>query len=626
MDRPGARWSRPGALGINGATLPNEKELDIGVASYLENDLAALGYYVYKTRNSDTTFLYPVARRRIANGERANDQGLRASCRLFISIHMNSWGDPATLGTETYYATSKYDAKRKYAYRADSSAAKGIHADLMTYANVAFLFCSRDRGIKPKNYDVLMRTRPAALLFEVCFVSNACQFNHITSSGNQAIIAEGIAAGVSGYLGSFLESPLPRQTEPPIAVTSGQTAHAIAASLQEDFEGAAFPPTGWTIQTAGLALPHAWHRTTDSLYVGNGSASALVGGESPGAIDEWLISPAVSLVGANRAIKFSWSGSQIWSNVLNASLSIRVAGTFAWTPLWSIANDEPPADPFIYRERVVDLSAWIGSNVEFGFRVVGTNGADFALDDIVVGDFSPTVAAPNDVCASAIRLGSVFSIQGVTCYAANDLNPFTTSPSSCIGDELDGPDVFYEIGAGLGDSLHASVTAEWGAALYIVDDCVNPICLAGAYAEDGRTAPILDYKFSTTGSYYLVVDGEEGSCGPYQLDGQIIHTATGVIGDATVPPLSLVVHPNPAGGPISLFAALSVSQRDAPILEIYDVAGKRVLRIEGASGSREFSFVWDRRDKRGMPVASGVYFARLQIGRQAVMQKFIILR
>ncbi|MCX5752281.1 MAG: T9SS type A sorting domain-containing protein, partial [Candidatus Krumholzibacteria bacterium] len=240
--------------------------------------------------------------------------------------------------------------------------------------------------------------------------------------------------------------------------------------------------------------------------------------------------------------------------------------------------------------------------------------------------FAPTVAAPNDVCANATRLGSVFSIQGVTCYAANDLNPYSESPSSCVNDELAGPDVFYEIGAGSGDSLHVSVTAEWGAALYLVDNCVSPVCLAGGLAEDSRTAPVIDYKFSTAGGYYLVVDGEEGSCGPYQLDGQIIHTATGVTGEEILPPLNLDVHPNPAGGPISLFAALPVAQSDAPILEIYNVAGKRVLRLEGAPGGREFSFVWDRRDRDGMPVASGVYFARLQVGGQSVVQKFVILR
>jgi len=99
-----------------------------------------------------------------------------------------------------------------------------------------------------------------------------------------------------------------------------------------------------------------------------------------------------------------------------------------------------------------------------------------------------------------------------------------------------------------------------------------------------------------------------------------------VIGSGTVASLGLAVHPNPAGSPISLFAALPAAQSDGPNLEIYNVAGKRVLRLEGAAGRREFSFVWDRRDKGGMPVASGVYIARLQVGRQTAVQKFVVLR
>jgi hypothetical protein len=362
------------------------------------------------------------------------------------------------------------------------------------------------------------------------------------------------------------------------------------------------------------------------VYVGDGSASARVGGESPATVDEWLISPSVSLTSTDRGIRFLWSGSHQWSNVVNASLSIRTAGTSTWTQLWSLASDEPPADPFIYRERIVTISAWRGVNVQFGFHVAGTNGADFAIDDVMTGDFDPTGLAPNDACANATLLGSVFSIQGVTCYALNDLNPYTPSESSCVDEDLSGPDVFYEIGGGAGDSLHATVTAEWGAFVYLVDECDNPTCLAGTRTEHGDTAWAIDCRLQHQGPFYLVVDGIEGSCGPFELDGQIIHTATGVIDEGSVPPIGLVIHPNPAGGPISMFAALAGAQSDAPILEIYNVAGKRVLRVHGAASSREFAYVWDRRDKDGRPVASGVYFARLQVGRQSAVQKFVILR
>jgi hypothetical protein len=160
-------------------------------------------------------------------------------------------------------------------------------------------------------------------------------------------------------------------------------------TLEEGFEGAAFPPPGWTTQTAGLPIPHAWHRTTDPDYRGSGRASAYVGSGSPGPIDEWLVTPVVTLAATDKTLKFSWSGNPHWSNVLDASLNIREAGATGWTPLWSIAGNESPADPFVYRPRFVDLSAWTGRSVQFGFRVVGTNGASFGLDDIAIGDLAP---------------------------------------------------------------------------------------------------------------------------------------------------------------------------------------------------------------------------------------------
>ena len=39
----------PGALGFNGAAPPNEKDLTLAVANYLQGDLLSLGYFAYKT-------------------------------------------------------------------------------------------------------------------------------------------------------------------------------------------------------------------------------------------------------------------------------------------------------------------------------------------------------------------------------------------------------------------------------------------------------------------------------------------------------------------------------------------------------------------------------------------------
>jgi N-acetylmuramoyl-L-alanine amidase len=615
-----------GAQGFNGLT--NEKQMNIAVAGCLQNALLALGYESYRTQNRETTNYPHTWRAQIANGERPNDDSLKTSCRIFIGIHMNGWAKPDVLGTETLYATDKYYAKTVLAFAYDLFLAIKTQQALLTYTPVAFFGCSKNRGVKVRNgLTVLTRTRAPAAIVECCFISNPCQCGHIITPGDQDLVASGIAVGVGNFFMGDLRTSLPHSAGKRIASLAAGAARSEAGSLHEDFEGSTFPPQGWTTQTAGLGAPYCWYRTTDSLYVGNGSASARVGGESAGAVDEWLISPSVSLKSADRGIRFLWSGSHQWSNQVDASLNLRAVGTSTWTQLWSLASDEPSANPFIYRERSVNISAWKGANVQFGFHVAGTNGADFAIDDVITGDFDPTGAAPNDMCADATTLGSAFSVQGVTCYATNDLNPYTSSPSSCVDEDLDGPDVFYEIGGGPGDSLHATVTAQWGAFLYLTDGCGNPTCLAGTRTENGAdTAWAINYRLPHQGPFYLVVDGVDGSCGPFQIDGQIIHVATGVVGSGTVPPLRLVVRPNPTAGPVGFFGSLPTSESGTPIIEIYDVAGKRVMRAEGSPRLLEFSFVWNGRNEGGERVAPGVYFARLQFGRQVAVQKFVILR
>jgi len=312
--------------------------------------------------------------------------------------------------------------------------------------------------------------------------------------------------------------------------------------------------------------------------------------------------------------------------VLNASLSIRQSGTTTWTQLWSLVGNEPAADPFIYRDRVVDISGWSGMNVEFGFRVVGTNGASFALDDIAVGDFVPTGTAPNDICASATPLSGVFSVQGLTCYAANDLNPYVPPPGeSCVGDQLNGPDVFFEITAAWGDTLHASVVSDWGPAVYLVDDCLTPVCVTGGFPEDGSTAGEIHHRFAPGGTYYLVIDGLQGSCGPYELTGEIVPSPTDV-GDGAVPALRLLARPNPAGGPVTFLGTFPPVRNSSTSVEIYNVEGRRLRYVTGRADSGEFSFTWDHRDEGGTPVASGLYFARMRVGSESVVQKFVILR
>jgi flagellar hook assembly protein FlgD len=61
-------------------------------------------------------------------------------------------------------------------------------------------------------------------------------------------------------------------------------------------------------------------------------------------------------------------------------------------------------------------------------------------------------------------------------------------------------------------------------------------------------------------------------------------------------------------------------------VEIYDVEGKRLRNMEGSAATGDFSFTWDHRDLHGQRVASGLYFARMRLGNESVVEKFVVLR
>ncbi|HKO21228.1 MAG TPA: FlgD immunoglobulin-like domain containing protein [Candidatus Eisenbacteria bacterium] len=109
--------------------------------------------------------------------------------------------------------------------------------------------------------------------------------------------------------------------------------------------------------------------------------------------------------------------------------------------------------------------------------------------------------------------------------------------------------------------------------------------------------------------------------------------------DPISPPLapSLAVAPNPAPGRVridvrAVWGALAGSDGRGPVLgrftvDIYDVAGRRVRRLEGdGGGASAASIVWDGLDASGRRVASGRYWVRTVMGRTETAVPVILLR
>jgi hypothetical protein len=86
------------------------------------------------------------------------------------------------------------------------------------------------------------------------------------------------------------------------------------------------------------------------------------------------------------------------------------------------------------------------------------------------------------------------------------------------------------------------------------------------------------------------------------------------------------VTPNPATESVSIDYALPESWRSAR-LSVHDVAGRLVRQLDPAPGARGVVAVdWDGTSSSGERVASGVYFARLEVDGAVATRRMVVLR
>lgn len=178
--------------------------------------------------------------------------------------------------------------------------------------------------------------------------------------------------------------------------------------LSENFEGATFPPTGWT--TTNTNASRQWNLSTVNFpgttaqdietrdhftITGNNSASIDWIAQTNTAN---LSSPSFSLVGAaSPVLKFNvvvgWSY-MIDSDAGDLIAQISTNGGTSWTTLWDEDTEsgftddgDGDEDTDLYNTVAVQksLSAYIGqADVRIRFQYVGTNADAVAVDDVQV--------------------------------------------------------------------------------------------------------------------------------------------------------------------------------------------------------------------------------------------------
>src|SRR6266699_2065213 len=156
--------------GIPGQRIP-EKEMTLDVAQRLKTLLAASGYRVIMTRDSDVFVPLPT---RVAI---ANSYGNA----IFVCIHFNSAKRMGAGGIETYFFS-----------RESLPLASAIHYYVAGGAP------SSNRGVRRRGIYVLRKTSVPSVLVECGFLTNPTEGEYVQTSTYRQKLAEEIAAGVRG--------------------------------------------------------------------------------------------------------------------------------------------------------------------------------------------------------------------------------------------------------------------------------------------------------------------------------------------------------------------------------------------------------------------------------------------
>jgi N-acetylmuramoyl-L-alanine amidase len=156
--------------GIPGQSVA-EKEMTLDVALRLKKALAASGYRVVMTRDSDV-FVPLATRVAIANSY---------SNAIFVSIHFNSAKRAGAGGIETYFYN-----------RESLPLASAIHYFVAGGAP------SSNRNVRRRGYYVLRKATVPAVLVECGFLTNPTEAAYAQTVSYRQKLAEEIAAGVRG--------------------------------------------------------------------------------------------------------------------------------------------------------------------------------------------------------------------------------------------------------------------------------------------------------------------------------------------------------------------------------------------------------------------------------------------
>ncbi|WP_324822051.1 N-acetylmuramoyl-L-alanine amidase family protein [Sinanaerobacter sp. ZZT-01] len=195
---PGHGGIDPGSQGrSNGTVLLNEKDINLDVATRLNEKLSNAGFNTMMSRSGDH-FVSASSKNAKEDLIARSDLANRSNITLVISIHNNSAAKaPSARGTETLY--NETDEKSAYGISSKELATL-IQKKMVSYAG------TYNRGAKSRpDLSILRRTEMPAIIVEGAFLSNANDLQLMLTDTFRENYATAVSEAVVEYLSSLYQ-------------------------------------------------------------------------------------------------------------------------------------------------------------------------------------------------------------------------------------------------------------------------------------------------------------------------------------------------------------------------------------------------------------------------------------
>lgn len=165
---------------VGSVTGVKEDGLNLDVAILLKDELTLRGFKAIMTRESGDSLAKTKREDMMKRKEIMNAEGVD----MVISVHMNKFGDSSISGPMAFYMQGSSEGEKMAKCIIDALCDKLGHPR---------------RLANPGDYFIIRESKPAAVIIECGFLSNASDEKKLNDPEHRKLLAAGIADGIAAY-------------------------------------------------------------------------------------------------------------------------------------------------------------------------------------------------------------------------------------------------------------------------------------------------------------------------------------------------------------------------------------------------------------------------------------------